>query len=75
MSTPATPAPTILDAAPLDADAFYPGFEHAGLETPIERALTTVMCYAASAFVAIVNAGGAGADTSAPDPARPAFEA
>jgi hypothetical protein len=27
-------------------DIFYPGFEHAGLETPIDRILTWALCTA-----------------------------
>lgn len=26
------------------AENFYPGFEHAGLETPVDRALTGLVC-------------------------------
>lgn len=26
------------------ADVFYPGFEHAGLETPVDRVLTWTCC-------------------------------
>lgn len=25
-------------------DFFYPGFEHAGLETPVDRAITWALC-------------------------------
>ncbi len=40
------------------ADFFYPGFEHAGLETPVDRALTWALC--ACALIAVRLRAGAG---------------
>lgn len=37
------------------ADYFYPGFEHAGIETPAERALTCTMCMGVLIGTAILD--------------------
>lgn len=57
------------------ADTFYPGFEYAGLESPMDLVLTTVFCHVASACVAIKNAGTYHPSPSADVYSRPAFEA
>lgn len=38
-------------------DYFYPGFEHAGFETALDRALTLSLCAAVLAFQCVSDAG------------------
>lgn len=35
------------------ADFYYPGFEHAGLQSPLERAVTWSFCHTAMALVSL----------------------
>ena len=46
------------------ANFFYPGFEHAGVETPFERGLTRVFCAFASVAAGLFDA------LSAPHPSE-----
>lgn len=57
------------------ADFFYPGFEHAGLETVFDRALTEFFCFVASACVAVKNAATRLSGVGAPSYHAPLFEA
>jgi len=58
-----------------NADAFYPGFEYAGLESPLDLVLTTMFCHVASACVAIKNAGTYHPSPRADSYGQPALEA